>query len=536
MAYPFACCYVRDNVFRRHKNHCSIRAIRPAASTKRQAMTTGLPLPGAFLADGDFTVSLACPQSIAFASAHGHSDIIGRSLFDVFASVLNEGAQAEYEQVRHTGLPHCSTHRRNVDGSPVVLEIRKIPMQSATSGIRILTTVHNITSQTEQEKNMLQAQKLDSLGVLAGGIAHEFNNLLGGIFGNLNLARRHVETTQTQLQNYLDRAAAGFDRARHLTQQLLTFSKNGAPVKKNIAIGPVCEAAMALVIPDASRQLKCELIVPPDLPMVFADANQIRQVVTNLLLNACQELPSGGRIVIRASHCAVASGNAMGLKPGAYVKLSVADNGPGIDASILDRIFDPFFSTRTVSGGLGLATAHSIVTQHGGRIVIETTATTGTDVSFYLQAAPDVTAQTSPGPSTRRIASNRILLLEDDALLQMVTGELLKRLGWQVEAVSTGAEAIDRFTEAEHSGAPFGVVIFDLTIEGGMGGLEAMTQLKQRFPHICGIVSSGYADSPVLSQPEKYGFCACLIKPFQSDELMNVLQQVRKSVEQDIPQ
>ncbi|MBN2525309.1 MAG: response regulator [Deltaproteobacteria bacterium] len=493
-------------------------------------MESSPPILATHLVDATFCIQMACPQTVAWARRLGHDDIWGQNLFEVFDEFMNDEVQREYEAVLATGEVRHSTRRLSTELGDIITEIRKIPMLRYGKTAQILTVVHNITEQKVMEERLLQSRKLESLSVLAGGIAHDFNNLLGGIFGNLNLARRRSEEGHADVLRYLDRAMGAFERARHLSHQLLTFSKFGAPARQPIRLLPVCHEAMEAAL--SGSTMRCRLRLDDDLPLVNADRNQIRQVLVNLLFNARQAMPVGGKVTLSAETCQIVTDDRTGLPPGQYVRVTVQDNGPGIPEEILALVFDPFFSTKTSGSGLGLATAHSVVTQHGGVISVESSNETGTAVIFYLETTVAREQFDAAAPPPRQsMVEKRILLLEDDVLLQEVTREFLEALGWEVTAESVGDVAVTRYIEAKEAGQPFGLVIFDLTVEGGIGGQEAMARLRTKYPDICGIVTSGYADSPVLSNPEKFGFCARLVKPYQPHELRAALHEALSKID-----
>lgn len=342
---------------------------------------------GTHIVDEEFNILAACPETTAWARRLGHDAVIGENLFVVFKSLLHPQAREEYLGVLQSQTAHVSIQTTDVNGKKVVTETRKIPMFNRQGGVQILTLVQNITSQTELDRKLRQTQKLESLSVLSGGVAHDFNNLLGGIFGNLNLARRFAADSSSRVVMYIDRALSTFNRARDLTHELMTFADGGAPRKNTIHLRPLCDNAVARVF--AGSDILCSVDLPASLSRVWADANQILQVFINLLTNALEAMPEGGNVRITGENCEIDGRERLELTPGRYVKVSVWDDGPQIDPEILDRVFDPFFTTRGSSTGMGLATVHSIITQHEGTISVRSAGDSGTKVSFFLRAASD---------------------------------------------------------------------------------------------------------------------------------------------------
>lgn len=448
-------------------------------------------------------------------------DLIGKSMFDLFPNELARSMVEDDKSILRNGKPVTVVEEHDQR----TYETTKFPIFKDGSPNMLAGFTMDITERVELEKQMLMNQKLESLGVLAGGIAHDFNNLLGGIFGNLDLARHRAANCDVKLEKYLNRAMDAFDRARHLTHQLLTFSKGGAPSKTNIRLDQIIEESANLALSGSQVRWKKEL--SKNLWSVEADVNQIRQVFNNLLLNSRHAMPDDGIIVVQADNCILCKKEVPTLAPGNFVRVSITDSGCGIDEEIVPRVFDPFFSTKTMGSGLGLATCHSIITQHGGTILIESNLGKGTTVSFYLKASEfHQTEQVSNAQDENH--HYRVLLLEDEELVAEITTEMLHVLGGEVVLVLDGDQALQAYGDAATTNKPFDFVIFDLTIPGGMGGEEAMKKLKLSFPDAVGIVSSGYADSPVMSRPADYGFAAKLEKPFRKKDLDAVIKDVVK--------
>lgn len=349
-------------------------------------MTGKSPPPlGTHIIDDEFNILAACPETTAWARRLGHDAIIGENLFVVFKSLLHQQAREEYLGVLRSQTALVSIQTTDTNGKTVVTETRMIPMIARQGGVQILTLVQNVTSQAELDRKLRQTQKLESLSVLSGGIAHDFNNLLGGIFGNLNLARRFATDSSSRVVAYIDRALSTFKRARDLTHELMTFADGGAPRKQNIHLRPLCDSAVARAF--SGSTIHCSVHLPASLSRVSADANQMLQVFINLLINAREAMPGGGNVRITGENCEIDGREQLELIPGRYVKVSIWDDGPQIDPEILERMFDPFFTTRGVTTGMGLATARSIILQHDGTISVRSAGDSGTEVTFFLRAA-----------------------------------------------------------------------------------------------------------------------------------------------------
>jgi CheY-like chemotaxis protein len=275
--------------------------------------------------------------------------------------------------------------------------------------------------------------------------------------------------------------------------------------------------------------IQCEFDLPNDLLPVDIDAGQINQVINNLIINAQQAMPEGGTIHVKAEN--IVSSEKMAkqgliVNEGEFVRITIRDNGVGIPAQNLGKIFDPYFTTKEQGSGLGLATSHSIIKKHGGYITVESTQGKETTFYIYLPASPrNDESRRSDGKSAFK-GKGKILIMDDEDMIREITGELLQNLGYQVEFAKNGSEAIDLYREAQGLGKPFDAVILDLTIPGGMGGKEAIKGLLEIDPKIKAIVSSGYSNDPIMAEFREYGFNGVIIKPYRLTELSQTLQDV----------
>ena len=386
--------------------------------------------------------------------------------------------------------------------------------------------VRDITARKQLEEERLKTQKLESIGTLAGGIAHDFNNLLQGIFGYISMAKLTIDQRERSLA-MLEQAEKALHQSVNLTSQLLTFSKGGKPIKKVIDLRPVIDNAVKFGL--SGSRVNYDLSFAADLSAVNADEGQIVQVVQNIVMNAEQAMPEGGTILIAVKNV-TAPGQAVpaGLPDGDYVAVAVQDSGVGIPEQYLTKIFDPYFSTKEKGSGLGLATSYSIVKNHEGMIDVASVLGKGSIFTVYLPATyaalDTVGASVSPGCVTGR--SCRVLVMDDEPIVRVVAGELLRELGHEAEFAEHGTAAIEKFIQAKAVGRPFDVVILDLTIRGGMGGEEALRKLLEMDPGVKAVVSSGYSDDEVVATHKQHGFRAFLKKPYDMQELSRVLNEV----------
>jgi nitrogen-specific signal transduction histidine kinase/CheY-like chemotaxis protein len=373
------------------------------------------------------------------------------------------------------------------------------------------------------EAEMQKAQKLESLGILAGGIAHDFNNILTAILGNIALTRMRLKPDSFE-QLRLEEAEKASLHAKDLTLQLLTFSKGGEPVKKAVAIDRVIRDAVSFALRGA--RVKSSLHFDAGLWPIAADAGQMGQVFQNLVLNACQAMPAGGVIGIEARNAEVDSLGGLPVLRGRYVQVTVRDEGAGIPEEHLSKIFDPFFTTKHAGSGLGLAVTYSIIKSHGGHISVRSRPGEGTTFTVLLPAS-ELLCESSQ--KTAVVAFQRkgsILIMDDEDMVRDVAGAIIREFGYEVAFARDGREAILLYTAAAKAGKPFDAVIMDLTIPGGMGGMETVQELRQTDPAVKAVASSGYSNDPVLANYGDYGFSAVITKPYTPAELGEVLQKL----------
>jgi signal transduction histidine kinase/CheY-like chemotaxis protein len=396
------------------------------------------------------------------------------------------------------------------------VEERTAELNQSTEQLRA-----EIAQREQTEEELLRARKLESLGVLAGGIAHDFNNFLTVVQGNIEVAKVQLDPREPA-HEFLNQAASACQRAKFLSSQLLTFAKGGAPVRSVVSLAQLVTDAVHLA--RTGSPVGIEVKIAEGLWSAQVDPGQIGQVLHNILLNARQAMPGSGIIEVRAENVAFPNGPDEEADP--RVRISIRDYGGGIPTDVLRRIFDPYFTTKPGGSGLGLATAYAIVVKHGGHISVDSTPGVGTVFVIDLPASLVSPLPPAPAAETTQTGTGRLLVMDDEEALRILFKAVLSKLGYDVQTARDGAEAIALYETTEAAGGGFDAALLDLTVTGGMGGLEAAAKLRELNPSLKLIVSSGYSEAPVMSHFAEYGFDAVILKPWTVKEISEVLRKV----------
>ena len=424
-------------------------------------------------------------------------------------------------------------------------------LKSLTENEGRISLVTEDTLFGKMAQQVAKARRLESMGSLAAGLAHDYNNLLSMILGNISMAKDDMGSGR-YVGGFLDDAEEATLKAKDLTHRLMTLAKGSGPDKRLRSVKDSLEVCAGEI--SAYSNCVCNVSIDSGLWPAEHDSGQLKYAIRNVLENGVEAMPKGGVLSLTAENVTVFKdqcGPHMPENPGNYLEISIKDHGVGISKAKLAKIFDPYFSTKEMGSrkgtGLGLTIAHAIVSRHDGHIAVDSKRGSGTTVHIFLPAKPpdecaDVAVQPPPGrrPASERPAfeakdqpsvegpsgAKRILLMDDEEMLRQMARHMLTRLGYEVIVVKDGDEAISRYEQAMASGNPFHAVILDLTVKGGMGGQEAVKALLHMDPHVKAIVSSGYFNDPVLKSYEAYGFCGAMPKPYQKDDLERVLSKV----------
>ena len=453
------------------------------------------------------------------------AELVGLNFSQIHPSEEMERIRAAFEDNLAKGFGALSnTWVIRRDGQKIPVDITGTVVRYAGKTV-VQEILRDISERNKMEEERLLLSKLESLGLLAGGIAHDFNNILTAILGNISLARMEAVRTGKPEEfpsTRLEEAEQACERAQALASQLLAFAKGGLAIKKVLSLAKLIKESANLAL--TGSKARSNLVIPDNLWLVEVDEGQISQVFNNLLINADQAMPEGGTITVQAENVMV--GDELPLPQGHYVKITVADQGIGIPSNYLGKIFDPYFTTKQKGSGLGLATVHSIIRNNAGYITVKSQVGVGTTFYVYLPAVAGKISTQKESPAAPIQGQGRILIMDDEEMVRKVLGTMLKKLGYEVDDAVSGEEAIKKYTTAHQEGRAFTAVIFDLTVPGGMGGMEALKQILPIDPQVKAIVSSGYSDDAIMANYKEYGFKEVISKPYKITKLSQILNEV----------
>ncbi len=455
---------------------------------------------------------------------------IGMQLSDVF-KIIHEETKEPMENpvaevIKFNKIVSISNHSIlvSLDGTEYIISDSCAPIRDKEGNlIGTVLVFRDVTEKRKMEADLQRMEKLESIGFLAGGIAHDFNNILTAILGNISLARVYEDPIQKDKR--LEEAEKASLNAKDLAHQLLTFAKGGSPIKETVSVSDMLRETTSFLL--RGSKSKCELHIPNDLLPAEIDKGQISQVISNIIINADQAMPNGGKISVYAENVLIKEEDNLPLRPGTYIKVSIKDEGIGIPKDHIQRIFDPYFTTKQKGTGLGLTVTYSIVKNHDGYINVESELGKGTTFHIYLPASSNKLTKEKLGNDVIKFSGNgRILIMDDEAMIRDLTYEIFSSLGFEVNVSSDGNEAIKLYKYAKESGNPYNLVIMDLTVPGGLGGKETMEKLLEIDPEVKAIVSSGYSTDPVMSNFAQYGFKGVITKPYNINRVVEVIQKV----------
>jgi two-component system, cell cycle sensor histidine kinase and response regulator CckA len=415
----------------------------------------------------------------------------------------------------------------NGNGRERILSIDKYPLLDYEKKVAgYLWTVKEISELVRIRNEFQKAQALESISFLAAGVAHDFNNLLSGVFGFIDLAYQSIDSP-ADCAEYLDGARNVIHRTRDLTTQLLNLSKGGIAKKKVVSMASLIRESLSICM--LGVPVKQQASIDDDLWCCEADPGQFSQALNNLLINAVQAMPDGGTVLVSASNVTLTDNEVASLPAGPFIKITIHDTGKGISHEAIDHIFDPYFTTKEKGCGLGLAVTWSVIKRHQGHIAVESIPGSGTLFTIYVPAS-SAAADTSTLKKSIIISPSaglRVLVMDDDPIIRHVFDRILHKMNCEVTLVVSGEHALETLRCACTRNIAYDAAILDLTIPGGKAGKEIIAEIRDLFPDIKTIAVSGYTCDPVFDNPGAFGFHYCLKKPFLTDELLLVLNEIK---------
>jgi PAS domain S-box-containing protein len=450
------------------------------------------------------------------------NELMGKKCYEIFHNSKKHPESCPMEALIHSNS--LKTVEMEMEALNGTFLVSCTPVTDKNGGIKnIIHIATDITELKRLEYQARNAQKMEAIGTLAGGIAHDFNNMLGVISGNVSYVLNIMEDEEDLIETLKD-VQESVKQGTNLTRQLITFAKGGAPIKKTIALNDVIKDIAKLVLRGSASVYHFNL--SEDLLRTEADEGQLSQVISNLLINAGQAMPEGGIIQIETKNETIDEVKPFPLPSGAYVSIKITDQGIGIPEKHLSKIFDPFFTTKQKGSGLGLTTSFSIISKHGGHIWVESIVGEGATFTIFLPAIEQTTSPKEIKNEAIHKGKGKLLIMDDQEPVIKMVGRMLGRMGYETLFAKEGAQAIDLYSEAFQTNTPFDLVILDLTVPGGMGGVKTIPELLKINPDAKVVVSSGYSNDPVMSDYQGYGFCGVLEKPYSSAQMAEVLNNI----------
>ncbi len=411
------------------------------------------------------------------------------------------------------------------DSSEKLISLSIFPIFSGTGENTFVENatilLRDISIEKFVENERMKSQKLDALSILAGGIAHDFNNLLTVILGNTSIAKMSDMNISKEDLLVFDEIEKASYRARSLTQQLLTFSKGGIPVKKTASIADLLNEAVTFIL--SGSKVKANFHIDSNLSYAEIDEGQIYQVFQNLTINAVQSMPSGGWLTVGAENYSVMADNQLNLKKGKYVKISISDVGDGIPKEIINKIFDPYFTTKKAGSGLGLAVSYSIVKNHSGMLTVDSEFGKGTTFNIYLPSS-DKTPDMIEIDNEEFVGKGCVIVVDDQIPIRELAKKMLEKLHFTVLAFSDSKNAIETYKKMFDEKREVYAVILDLTMPADIGGIEIQQGLLKIHKSVKSIISTGMSTSSIVNDYKDFGFFNVLLKPYTISDLIKSIR------------
>ena len=467
--------------------------------------------------------------NVALQRLWGYSDresLLGRSLFELWKTT--DEPTAALAQIRTTGMQQVEMPATRVDGTRFDLGITAEAVCDANGALtQVLVTFSDVSNRKQLEGQLMQAQKMESVGRLAGGIAHDFNNLLTVITGGLEISLAALPSDHSSRGHLLEVADAA-QSAAGLTRHLLAFSRKEIIAPRVLDLNEVLHRAERMILRLIEEDIELQTICGQDVTPICFDPGQVEQIIVNLAVNARDAMPNGGRLTIETSNVRIDDDYAathLGARPGAYVLLTVSDTGAGMSEEVREHLFEPFFTTKGPGEGtgLGLAMVYGAVQQNGGRIDVYSELNRGTTFKIYLPAAKGAPEQPAARPAiTVQTHSAVVVLVEDDVRVRKLANIALARLGYEVHPFASGADALGGLPSL----SPCPALLITDVIMPGMNGRVLAEKVTALVPTIRVLFVSGYTEDLIVDRGVLKKGIEFLAKPYSVEQLARRVREI----------
>ncbi|MEJ2640981.1 MAG: ATP-binding protein [Desulfosarcinaceae bacterium] len=468
----------------------------------------------------------------ALASRLGKSpqECVGKKCYEVLHRTRRRPADCPHQRFLASGRPiKIEAFSRRLNGY-FITSVSPLNSGDQLQARWCIHISHDVTERKRAEGELVKLRNLESLGYLAGGLAHDFNNILSAQAGNIELAKLHFQDN-AKASAYLDSALKATETAKELAGRLLTFAKGGSPFRRPVILDRLVEETLQEALDGTN--VTCDLQLSGSLEPMTVDESQLRSALRNIIGNAREAMPDGGILQVTATELDVLPGNEHHIAPGRYIKLEICDQGAGISAEVLEKVFDPYFTTKPMGAikgtGLGLTISHSIIRKHHGHIAIRSAEGQGTTVIVHLPLKLQPTAADTSAPVSahgNRKSRPRFLVMDDEKSIWDIVGAVFEQINCDVDFASDGEEAVRLYERSLSNGNAYAGLLLDMTIPGGIGATETIKKIHAKNPDAKAAVFSGYSADPIFEDFKTYGFVATLKKPFKIDELKTLASQL----------
>jgi PAS domain S-box-containing protein len=472
-------------------------------------------------------IIISCNQTEALRLGYDKNELIGQSIFKLYTPDYREEAQKILQDIfeRNREVKELEEKMMTKSGELLFVSINASIIRDETGQPLIRAVARDITEKKKLEEKIIHAQRIDSIGNLAGGVAHDFNNILTSILGSTAIMKRKMRRGDAWYR-FADIIETAARRGAALTRQLLTFARKSNVQFRPIIVNDIIEETIRLFERSIDKTINIKMELTDEVCIISGDDGQIQQSVLNLLINARDAMPEGGSITIRSFKKQVEENDyeTPEVKRGQYIAVSIIDTGIGMDKITQQRMFEPFFTTKDQGKGtgIGLSVVYGVVNSHNGFITMQSQLNQGTQFTLHFPIIPVTDNLRRPiRPSKVQQGHEKVLLIDDEKNVTLVIGGMLESLGYKVTAVNSGRKAINLYKKKLR----FDVVFLDLNMPK-MSGKETFQKLKEIEPNLKVIVSSGYSDRMMDTSPWREEVKAFLQKPYQVEELARTIRLV----------